>query len=111
MNAPVPSDSLTFAIGEVAIFWKPGSVNHGTELTILSSMQWRRAIGEMDGIVREGWRYQCDMPNRVVGPYRSKCSDKSWVAPEHLRKKRPPRDDLKVRRWDECPWQPEVLRV
>jgi hypothetical protein len=31
--------------------------------------------------------------------------------PEQLRKKRPPRDDLKVTRWDQCPWQPESINV
>jgi hypothetical protein len=28
-----------------------------------------------------------------------------------LRKVRPPREDLKVTKWDECPWQPESLHV
>lgn len=111
MANQLPSEDLTFSIGEVAIFWKPGSVNHGKELTILSGMQWRRARGSMDGVVREGWRYQCDPSNLVMGPYTSKCSDKTWVAPEHLRKKRPPRDDLQIKRWDECPWQPEKINV
>lgn len=111
MNAQVPSDSLTFSIGEVAIFWKPGFPNHGKELTILSGLQWRRTMGSMDGIVREGWRYQCDATNLVRGPYSSTCSNRTWVAPEYLRKKRPPRKDLQVVRWDQCPWQPESINV
>jgi hypothetical protein len=110
MSDPRTSDHL-FAVGEVAIFWKPGSTNHGKELTILSGMQWRRTRGTMDGEVRQGWRYQCDPSNLVLGPYTSECSDKTWVAPEFLRKKRPPRDDLGIKRWDECPWQPETINV
>lgn len=111
MSEQVPSDTLTFSIGEVAIFWSPGSVNHGKEVTILSGMQWRRTRGWMDGIVREGWRYECDTTNLTAGPYRSTCSNKCWVAPERLKKKRPPRKDLEITRWDQCPWQPESINV
>jgi hypothetical protein len=28
-----------------------------------------------------------------------------------LRKKKPPREDLKLVRWDQCPWQPESINV
>ena len=104
-------DELTFSIGEVAIFWKPGFPNHGKELTILSGMQWRRTRGSSDGIVREGWRYECDATNLVEGPYSAKPGQKTFVAPEYLRKKRPPRKDLEVIRWDQCPWQPESVRA
>jgi hypothetical protein len=103
------SDHL-FAVGEVAIFWRPGGPNHGKELTILSGMQWRKTRGSSDGVIREGWRYLCDMPNAVL-QFKSECSEKTWVAPEHLRKKRPPRDGLEVIRWDSCPWQPESINV
>jgi hypothetical protein len=103
------SDHL-FAIGEVAIFWKPGGMNHGKELTILSGMEWRRTVCTLTGDIAEGWRYRCDMPNVTCGPYNS-ATPVWWVAPEFLRKKRPPRDDLQLMRWDQCPWQPESINV
>jgi hypothetical protein len=29
----------------------------------------------------------------------------------NLRKKRPPREDLQIVRWDQCPWQPDEVRA
>lgn len=31
------------------------------------------------------------------------------AAPGYVRKIQPPREDLKVVRWDQCPWQPERI--
>lgn len=33
-----------------------------------------------------------------------------WFCPS-LRKKRPPRDDLQIVRWADCPWQPEKVLI
>lgn len=53
---------------------------------------------------REGLRYSISVAGKHSGTFNGE-----WCAgPEHLRKRKPPREDLTVTKWDECPWQPET---
>lgn len=103
--------SETFSIGEVAIYWKPESRNHGKEVTILSALKIILLTDSHTGSKSEALAYNVDVPSDwYAGPFYK--PEKGWsVRPQFLRKKRPPRDDLKLVRWSECPWQPESLHV
>lgn len=89
-----------FSIGDIAIvidcFTNP-SLN-GREVTIISGLrQWQtrrngeRYMGYGTDLAEKGIRYA--------------------FRPSQLRKKRPPREDLQVVRWAQCPWQPEQVRA
>jgi hypothetical protein len=75
---------------------------NGTEVEIIDGFAPRsgRAIGS-----NEWWE------NRPCYKVLHADGDVSLVEPHKLRKKRPPREDLKVTTWDECPWQPEEVQV
>ncbi len=95
--------SEQYAIGEVAIYWRPGATGHGQEVTIVGAPSWRHVRDRVTGV----------LVNRFVYPLAELSPDgKRWsVSPDRLRKKKPPRKDLEVVRWDQCPWQPESLNV
>lgn len=94
--------SETFAIGEVALLWRPASRYHGTEVTVVSEL--RRGSLVVDGgstVVTDFYEIDGISPN-----------GSNWAArPQSLRKKRPPREDLQIARWDQCPWQPEKINA
>jgi hypothetical protein len=98
-----------FDIGEVAIWVKPGP-NFGKELTVISSLQFVRTVDGGTGEVTDGWRYEIDAPGFVQGLHVSTVK-RLFAEPEYLRKKRPPRKDLTIVRWADCPWQPESINV
>lgn len=100
--------SETFAIGEIAILRAPadvpgiaGGIPRGSEVTVVSGLVRRRPRWP-DGRI--------DAPMDVylihTAEGRQYCCPPSW-----LRKKKPPRDDLALTRWSECPWQPEGVRA
>lgn len=97
MNDPRTSDAL--AVGDIAVVVSAAfhPENIGCEVEIVGPLQMRCS--------RQTGKY--------LLAYRIRRGDgKEFAAhPQHLRKKRPPRDDLKVVRWDECPWQPESINV
>lgn len=99
----VPSE--TFAIGEVAIYCRRGSLNFGAEATIMGPLkEWR--VHDFDGSTRMVMGYHVDGLVAAARP------DLPTIAePQHLRKKRPPADGRAIVQWMDCPWQPEVLRV
>lgn len=103
-----PSD--IFEVGEVAIWIKHGSVNYGREVTIVGPPKFARVRSTWTDTVRLQWSYPIECPDAVYGPYKS-AVPQSWAEPKYLRKKKPPREDLKVVRWDQCPWQPETINV
>jgi hypothetical protein len=101
----------TFSIGEIAIHWHPGSPNHGKEVMISSSLKRMRLTNSITGERSRALAHDVEIPaDWVAGPFYM--PGKRWsVRLERLRKKRPPVEDRKVVRWDECPWQPESLHV
>lgn len=86
-----------FKIGEVAIL--RGSTTwveyNGMECTVIRPLRVR------SGVLRDGtWtKYACYTVEAADGHV-------FGVKPEHLEKKRPPPDEMKLGSWDECPWQP-----
>lgn len=91
MNDERTSDER-FAIGEVGILTVSGNAGpKGGEVTV---------VGELR-MIRGDWCYPVDVKNAWGLPI--------MVERQNLRKKRPPRDDLKLVRWDQCPWQPEKV--
>lgn len=101
-----PNSELTpdqFAIGEIAIYWRPGATGHGMDVTIASSASWRTVPDRITGLRVTKLFYRVAEPSP---------DGKLWsLSREYLRKKKPPRKDLEVVRWSECPWQPESLHV
>jgi hypothetical protein len=97
MNAPVPSEQ--FSIGEIAIViaanFHPENIGQEVEIVGPLQMRYSRQTGAH------------------IHTYRMRRGDGKEFAvhPHHLRKKRPPREDLQVMRWDQCPWQPENINV
>lgn len=96
-----PSDSL-FAIGEVAIYWRPGATGHGMEVTI-AGLEYRR-----DGVdCITGTPLRADMFYVLANP--SPINGVRWLVTERvLRKKRPP---VYLTTWGQCVWQPETIHV
>ena len=91
----------TFAIGEVAIYVRPGSPYFGTDVTILSELRHSQGGGKdhvAGGITTPHFGYDIDILPEGC---------KTVVArPEHLKKKQHKRPmDEKVS-WDECLWKP-----
>lgn len=109
MTIEQPPSDPGFAVGEIAIFVKPGP-NHGREVTIVGPLRLVRALNTLTNEVVQDWRYQIDAPDIVLGPFLS-TDPRIWAEPRFLRKKRPPRGDLQIVRWDQCPWQPESVNV
>lgn len=97
-----------FEIGEVAILWKPGAINHGKECTIIGPLRMVECQGMWSGDVIEELCYQVDYgPGFVYGPFHSKGA-RQWCSPKHLRKKRPPEQPREqLGEWALCPWQPK----
>ena len=100
-----------FSIGEVAVINNPGSANHGKEVTILSDEAYGTLFStwknEMQGPL---YYYIVDDVNLESGPY-SKGNRPTGIQTKLLRKKKPPRDDLKKVTWDECPWKPASIKA
>jgi hypothetical protein len=97
-----PRTSETFAIGEVAVLCNLTILTHrnGLEVEIIGGLENRPAIRTNgDHVVILG--YEVRDPTGEI----------TITAPHRLRKKRPPRNDLQVVRWDQCPWQPETINV
>lgn len=61
--------------------------------------------------------YRCIKTGNVFMDHRWPTSDPDefgmpvYYSERNLRKKKPPREDLQVMRWDQCPWQPEKIHV
>jgi hypothetical protein len=90
-----------FSVGEIAILSIPGDPYDGTEVTIVGPLAWRDWFFWRSGENIEGMAYLIDGGGL---PYGEMC-----CRPQFLRKKKPPREDLRVVRWDECPWQPQQV--
>lgn len=103
MNAPLSPDQ--FAVGEIATYWRPGAIGHGMDVTITALEYRQDGVDHLTGV-------QLDAGMFYVLAEPSPRNGRRWlVTPRVLRKKRPPAEDRKVVRWDQCPWQPESLHV
>lgn len=109
MNAQVPSDEQAsdsmFSPGELAVYTRAGWGD--CTVTIV-----RRYIGPRrcrvtgldewcDGYLVAGESIQGNEQWPLVAAARI----------SELRKVPPPREDLRLVRWDQCPWQPESINV
>lgn len=103
MSTDAHPTSETFAIGEVAVMH---SLIYLPELNGLE-------CEIIDGLHTHPAKPRPWNPSGKKYGYRVRTADgkTAIVDPRNLRKKRPPRDDFKVVRWDECPWQPESINV
>lgn len=85
--------SDTFAVGEVAVYWRPVSEWHGTEVAVISMLQesmWRREVPPGRGI---GWGYDVEWPDGEV----------TFQTVDELRKRHPPQDWTKLCQLEEAP--------
>lgn len=96
----------SFAVGEVAIYWRPESKHHGSEVTIARGLHSATVVDHTSGRTYPADVYTVTAPwlgpPTLIGP---------WCAqPHELRKiRRNGRDDLTVTSWDQCIWWPEAL--
>ena len=99
MSEQLPSD---LRVGDVAV-WQNCTVNlwhNGVETTVIKG-PGMLGYTDYDGTHRTEYGYHVQDSDGSI-----------WFArPSNLRKKRPPREDLQLVRWDECPWQPENVNV
>jgi hypothetical protein len=96
MPEQLPSEVLS--VGDIGII--TGSTyfpeNVGRECVVLMPLDW----------------YRSQQTQKLILSYKIELDGRTYLArPENLRKKRPPREDLQVVRWDQCPWQPESINV
>lgn len=96
MTEQVPSEFLS--VGDIGII--TGAVyfpeNLGRECVVVMPLDW----------------YWAKQTGEKILSYKVELDGTTFLArPEHIRKKRPPREDLQVVRWDQCPWQPESINV
>lgn len=107
MDSQVTSDSLSFALGEVAILVQPegtmkmkDGVPTGSEVTVVSGlilMRFRHSDGSEFGVMH-GYRITVQDGRQFGCP------------PGWLRKKRPPqREDQQLVSWDICAWKPKQV--
>lgn len=94
MNAP--SSETHFDVGEIAI--------------AVNSVEGRIDGSEVEVTHPYGLYLHCS--GEMVMAYVVEHEGCQYLArPWQLRKKKPPREDLQVTRWDQCPWQPETIDV
>jgi hypothetical protein len=93
-----------FKVGEIA-WLLPNIYLPLCEVTVLGG-PWRFCVGRRsDG--RSDWSAFWDPLYIVVDEAGSR-----WgVTEDLLRKIRPPREDLQISVWTECPWSPELSRL
>lgn len=86
-----------FAIGEIAIFWHPGSLGHLNEVEVVSPLAMRRS--------RAWGLANC---YRVSGQLHG--GRPALARPQELRKKPQPGDESRdTTTWDKCIWQPKQV--
>ena len=71
----------------------------GTEVLITGPLEMRNSRVLFSGEVTARLRYAI----------RAHDGKNFCVQPHSLKKKRPPREDWRLVRWSECPWQPQTV--
>lgn len=93
-----------YAVGELAIYCRPGSRFHGMDVLIESELRGCWARDEKDGGHVGFMGHSISFPGYP-------CPIQQVAPPSCLRKRRSPSDVRTIVQWMDCPWQPEVLRV
>jgi hypothetical protein len=105
MTDPTQQASETFDIGEVAIYWRPGAIGHGMDVTIAGVEYRRDGVDHLTGV-------QLDAGMFYVLAEPSPRNGMRWLVTSRvLRKKRPPAERPRVVSWESCPWKPESINV
>lgn len=99
MSEPLTKEPLS--IGDVVICLPVGLWSDGKEGVIIGTASGPRYDG------KSGAGFTLEIEGRRVGPRGRRIL--RFAA--ELVKKKPPREDLQIVRWDSCPWQPQELRV
>lgn len=81
---------MNFAVGEIAIYWRPGAANHNKDVLIIGPY-------ETGVVVRESWTggvsnlngHEIDRHGLEFGPH-ARSHFRAFAAIKHLRKKKPP---------------------
>jgi hypothetical protein len=92
----------TLSTGDIVICVPVGLWSDGMEATIIGT-----AAGSRFSDNRSGSGYLIEIGGRRLGP----TGRRILRFANELAKKKPPREDLQLIRWDTCPWQPEEISV
>lgn len=94
-----------FKVGDEVIIWMPGHRIHLTEAVVTGGYALRTYRNADGSISRITYGYRLEVSRLGESP-----NHDGWGAThKELRKKPPPRDDLTLVKWSECPWQPKML--
>jgi len=96
MTEQVPSEVLV--VGDIGIITRTvyHHENLGRECLVIMPLDW----------------YKVQQTGEKMLSYKVELDGRTFlVRPQNIRKKRPPRKDREIVRWNDCPWQPESLRV
>lgn len=98
-----------FAVGEIAIYHRPGAPHHNTECEIVSELIFGYvrdlAPGTTETTVRATWYHQIDGNFGPRPPWGHWCAEIP-----HLRK-RPGHGDLALGKWADCVFDPNRLII
>ncbi len=91
-----------FQVGEVAILQNCRNPAHnGIEVIIVGELRERN-------ILFNGDVYQHILSYEVETPFIDR--KLAIVEPHGIRKKQLPREDIQIITWNECPWQPSIIK-
>jgi hypothetical protein len=97
--------SETFKVGDICVFVnsRDWPEYNGEECEIIGGLALRNIM-----VSRHGDESKLELSYKV----RMLCDGELFgPVPDQLRRKRPPREDLQIVRWADCPWQPEGVRA
>lgn len=94
-----------FKVGDEVIIWMPETPIHMQEAVVTGGYALRTYKNEDGSVSRIAYGYKVEVAALGKAP-----KGTGWGAThDQLRKKPPPRDDLALVKWFECPWQPKML--
>jgi hypothetical protein len=77
-----------FKIGEKALYVREGSKYYGTEVTVMTDLEYLKCNDKLTGESMEAWVYQVDGPSWGKPP-----TSAGWSAQQEWLKKIPPKKD------------------